>query len=299
VCDDHGGRDVPPATQRLPLQTSLMTRPQTLKSIVAPLRQSKRRALSLRRAKATAGQVSADCLGVEEGRRCLRTMDAEVAPTLVCVECGGLRSEGTPVAGGCSSPRATRRRSTALCVRGRGVRRTLRQTTIESIPIERPTPTAASPQALCLDRRYDYNEVRELTQQLGFTAHIRGRGEEAQASKREAGFRARRWVVEPTHSWLNRFRRILTRWEKRADTYLATLRLACGLITRHAANWEPLPESALSLSLPLAFAEGKITLDLKLAAFNECRTRSHPDGLVTRSVVERLKPAQLVHLCET
>jgi len=60
--------------------------------------------------------------------------------------------------------------------------------------------------------------VYELAAEFGFTAHIRSRGEEAKAIKREAGFRARRWVVERTHSWLNRFRRILTRWEKRADT---------------------------------------------------------------------------------
>ena len=39
-------------------------------------------------------------------------------------------------------------------------------------------------------------------------------------------------------SWLNRFRRILTRSEKRADTYLAMLHLACGLITWRAANWD-------------------------------------------------------------
>jgi putative transposase len=84
--------------------------------------------------------------------------------------------------------------------------------------------------------------VRDLCEEFAFTAHIRGRGEEAQAIKREAGFRARRWVVERTHSWLNRFRRILTRWEKRADTYLAMLHLACGLITWRATDWEPLPE---------------------------------------------------------
>ena len=82
----------------------------------------------------------------------------------------------------------------------------------------------------------------ELAAEFGFTAHIRGRGEEAHALKREAGFRARRWVVERTHSWLNRFRRILTRWEKRADTYLAMLHIACALITWRAADWEPLPE---------------------------------------------------------
>jgi putative transposase len=95
---------------------------------------------------------------------------------------------------------------------------------------------------LCLDRGYDYDEVRELADEFGFTAHIRGRGEEAQAIKRDAGFRARRWVVERTHSWLNRFRRILVRWEKRADTYLAMLHLACGLISWRAADWTPLAE---------------------------------------------------------
>jgi transposase len=49
-------------------------------------------------------------------------------------------------------------------------------------------------------------------------------------------------VVERTQSWLNRFRRILIRWEKRADTYLAMLHLACGLITWRAANWGRLSE---------------------------------------------------------
>jgi hypothetical protein len=76
-----------------------------------------------------------------------------------------------------------------------------------------------------------------LAAEFGFTCHIRSRGEEAQALEREAGFRARRWVVERTQSWLNRFRRILVRWEKRADTYLAMLHLACGLISWRAANW--------------------------------------------------------------
>ena len=95
---------------------------------------------------------------------------------------------------------------------------------------------------MCLDKGYDFPEVYELAAEFGFTAHIRSRGEEAQALKREAGYRARRWVVERTHSWLNRFRRILVRWEKRADTYLAMLHLACGLITWRAADWGHLSE---------------------------------------------------------
>ena len=103
--------------------------------------------------------------------------------------------------------------------------------TIDNIPVSRPRPTRAEPQGLCLDKGYDYSEVRELAREFRFTAHIRSRGEEAMALKKEAGFRARRWVVERSHSWMNRFRRILVRWEKRADTYVAMLHLACAIIT--------------------------------------------------------------------
>jgi len=83
---------------------------------------------------------------------------------------------------------------------------------------------------MCLDKGYDYPEVRALVAEFGFTAHIRARGEEAQAIKKEAGFKARRWVVERTHSWMNRFRRILIRWEKKPQNYIALLHLVCGLI---------------------------------------------------------------------
>lgn len=106
----------------------------------------------------------------------------------------------------------------------------VRQTS-ESLPIERPQPTAVAPQGMCLDKGYDDDEVRALLSELGFTAHIRARGEEAQAIKKEAGYKARRWVVERTHSWMNRFRRILIRWEKKASSYLAMLHFACALIT--------------------------------------------------------------------
>ena len=88
-----------------------------------------------------------------------------------------------------------------------------------------------------VDKGYDFAEVRRTLDEFGFTAHIprvcawiRSRGEEAQASKREAGFKARRWVVERTHSWLNRFRRILIRWDKSPDNYIAFLHFACALI---------------------------------------------------------------------
>ena len=84
---------------------------------------------------------------------------------------------------------------------------------------------------MCFDKGYDSDEVRDLVKEFGYTAHIRSRGEEAQAIKHEAGFKARRWVVERTHSWMNRFRRLLTRWEKKPENYLSLLRLVCAIIT--------------------------------------------------------------------
>jgi len=56
--------------------------------------------------------------------------------------------------------------------------------TIESIVAERPEPTSEQPQGMCLDKGYDFQEVRDVLAEFGFTAHIRARGEEAQAIKR-------------------------------------------------------------------------------------------------------------------
>ena len=108
--------------------------------------------------------------------------------------------------------------------------------TVKSLVVKRPRPTKKRPQGMCLDKGYDYEEVRETLREFGFTAHIRARGEEAQALKRQAGVKARRWVVERTHSWMNRFRRVLIRWDKSADNYLAFLHFACALIALRAAG---------------------------------------------------------------
>ena len=102
--------------------------------------------------------------------------------------------------------------------------------TLDSVPITRPEPTAERPQGLCLDRGYDYPWVHELADGRGFTPHIRTRGEEIKLKLQTPGWRARRWVVEACHSWLNRNRALLIRWSKKDDNHLALLQLACGLI---------------------------------------------------------------------
>ena len=112
----------------------------------------------------------------------------------------------------------------------------LLEPTLQAIIVERPEPSEEQPQHLCLDAGYDYDEVRLLLEQWGYTAHIRPRGEEARDKARIPGYRARRWVVERTHSWLNRFRRLLIRWEKKIENYLAMLHFACAWITFRAAG---------------------------------------------------------------
>jgi len=108
--------------------------------------------------------------------------------------------------------------------------------TVNSLVVKRPRPTKKRPQGICLDKGYDYAEVRDTLKEFGFTAHIRARGEEAQAMKRHAGVKARRWVVERTHSWMNRFRRVFIRWDKSPDNYLAFLHFACALIAFRASR---------------------------------------------------------------
>ncbi|MDR3159443.1 MAG: transposase [Zoogloeaceae bacterium] len=93
------------------------------------------------------------------------------------------------------------------------------------------------PQGLCLDKGYDFDEARDIAKAFGVTARIRARGEETRAIKQEAGFKARRWVVERTHhSRMNRFRRILAHRERLPQTFIAMPRLACGIITWRATG---------------------------------------------------------------
>ena len=112
----------------------------------------------------------------------------------------------------------------------------LARETLENIPIRKPRPSRRRPQNLCLDKGYDYNEVRDLAREFGYTAHIRSRGEEAKLIRRSSRFKAHRWVAERTHSWMNRYRRILIRWEKKTENYTGMLHLTLGCIAFQASG---------------------------------------------------------------
>jgi putative transposase len=100
---------------------------------------------------------------------------------------------------------------------------------LDDLPVKRPSPRRVT-QGLCMDKGYDYPEIWDLVRQNGFTPHIRSRGEECKAMKRRRGYRPRRWVVERTHSWYNRFRALLVRWCKKDENYTAQLHLASAII---------------------------------------------------------------------
>jgi len=105
--------------------------------------------------------------------------------------------------------------------------------------LRRPHPTPSDPH-LCLDKGYDYTDTRELVALRHYIAHIKARSEEVML-KRTKRFKAYQWVVERTHSWFNRFRRILIRWGKKPENYLAMLHLGCAYLAyRTAGSWDRL-----------------------------------------------------------
>ena len=114
--------------------------------------------------------------------------------------------------------------------------RQLLESTLAARVIEKPSPTEQINQHLCLDKGYDYVECYQVGLNRNFTPHIRSRWEEKVEKKKNETYQCRRWVVEVTHSWLNRFRKILIRFEKLVSRHLGLLQLACCYIVFNRAK---------------------------------------------------------------
>jgi len=107
--------------------------------------------------------------------------------------------------------------------------------TLDGIVVARPACSCRGEEHhhLCLDAGYDSEASREEARLRGYEAHIRPRDKKERRRREEddkhhpGGAKARRWVVERTHSWLNGSRRLLVRWEKKTENYLAFVHLAC------------------------------------------------------------------------
>jgi putative transposase len=106
--------------------------------------------------------------------------------------------------------------------------------TLDSIPIQRPDPTSQPPQNLCLDKGYTGEPVDREIRERGYTPHVPRKINEPPKPRHRG--QARRWKVERTHSWLNRARRLLIRWEKKVANYLGFLHLQFALVTLRTAG---------------------------------------------------------------
>lgn len=112
---------------------------------------------------------------------------------------------------------------------------TLVRETFESIPVRRPKPTPRQRQHLCADKGYDAQAVRRTAKRRRYIVHIPRKGEASSTPHRRRA-KARRWVVERTHSWINRARRLLVRWEKKVANYLGFLHFQFALTTLRVAG---------------------------------------------------------------
>jgi putative transposase len=106
----------------------------------------------------------------------------------------------------------------------------LLEETLDGSPADAPQPPEDVELGLWLDKGYDYDPVYGAVRRRGYVPHIVPRDAERQLLTKIPGYRARRWPVERTHSWMNRFRRILVRWEKKVENYTGMLHLVCAFI---------------------------------------------------------------------
>jgi putative transposase len=111
----------------------------------------------------------------------------------------------------------------------------LLEDTLDNIPIERPRPAPRKPQHLCLDKGYTGEPVEREVRRRHYTPHVPAKSPDSPKPKRRRG-KARRWKVERTHSWINRARRLLIRWEKKVANYIGFLHLQFAIVALRTAR---------------------------------------------------------------
>jgi putative transposase len=99
--------------------------------------------------------------------------------------------------------------------------------TLDSVVLKAPRGPRR-PVHLCLDKGYYFRDCEQLVRARRITPHIRQKGEPPLLGRVHG--RPRRWVVERTGSWHNRYRALLIRWERKAINYLALFHLSCALV---------------------------------------------------------------------
>lgn len=101
---------------------------------------------------------------------------------------------------------------------------------LNGIVMKQPSPPLRRHKHLCADAGYVGDSARECMERHGYIPHVKGRGEEKMEIERKPNKKARRWVVEVAHSWFNRFRKLLVRYEKLHRSFVALNQLAAAII---------------------------------------------------------------------
>ena len=101
---------------------------------------------------------------------------------------------------------------------------------LQAIKVKRVRPPKRRSKHLCKDAGYTGAPALRIIEEQGYIPHVQGRRQEAAALKRHPGKKARRWVVEVAHSWFNRFRKLMVRYEKLERSFLALNHLAAAII---------------------------------------------------------------------
>ena len=101
---------------------------------------------------------------------------------------------------------------------------------LEAIVVKRVDPPQRRNKHLCADAGYYGKPALNIVEAHGYIPHVKGRGQEASELKRDPSKKARRWIVEVAHSWFNRFRKLLVRYEKLDRSFLALNHLAASII---------------------------------------------------------------------
>jgi transposase len=101
---------------------------------------------------------------------------------------------------------------------------------LDAIVVQRATPPHRRHKHLCADAGYTGAPALKVIEEHGYIPHVKGRGQEASELKRDPQKKAKRWVVEVAHSWFNRFRKLLVRYEKLDRSFLALNHLAASII---------------------------------------------------------------------
>lgn len=99
-----------------------------------------------------------------------------------------------------------------------------------AIMVKRKNPARRRSKHLCADAGYRSADNLRTIEAHGYIPHVVDRRKEVEIKQRDPSKKARRWVVEVCHSWFNRFRKLLVRYEKLERSFVGLNHLAAAII---------------------------------------------------------------------